>query len=244
MRLIFCIPDQHYPYQDKRAISAVMKVAQDMKPDYFINLGDALDFWQVSSFAKDPTRANTLADDMDEFKRDLDLWNSILPSKCEKVFLMGNHEARLDKFVNEKAPEIKKLVKSVDEYCLLSASGWEVVEYGDLYRIRDILFMHGRHHGKNVGQKMIQHYGTHTVHGHCHSAGLTWHRDAVKDIFSLNCGHLSDQGKQSYLYGGVASWREAFGVIYLPDDPKELPHPLLFTLDNGKCVVNGWEYWA
>lgn len=243
MKLALVQPDTHYPYEDSKAVELLTKVAKDLKPDFFINLGDSLDFYQISKFSKDPARKNGIDEDMDLFRRDHCRISNVLPKKCRKIFIEGNHEARLIKYVWERAPEVASLVRSIDDYCMLTANDWEYFKYGKYFRLGDTLFMHGAHCGLNVGLNQLRKYGLNVVHGHDHAAGITWFRNARDGIFNLNCGHLSNQKEQGYLYAGVANWQLGFGLVEFSDNYYQAwPH--FIPIHNNRCVVYGKEYKA
>ena len=54
------ISDIHFPYQDDKAIKAALDFIKTNPVDTIILNGDILDFYDVSSFDKDPDRINSL----------------------------------------------------------------------------------------------------------------------------------------------------------------------------------------
>jgi len=221
MKLAIICPDIHVPFHDVKATDLLIKVCKALRPDHFICLGDALDFYQLSRFDKDPSRKTTAFDDIEEFKKLFARINGALGDKCKKVFMEGNHEMRFQKWVWANGGDLGKLIPSLREATMLEAIGWEYYAYGKIYRLGDILYMHGDRCGMNVSMNMLRKYGASVVHGHDHGAAVRWFANAKDRMFAMNCGHLSDMSQQEYLYGGVADWTMGFGMIEYTDDYRE-----------------------
>lgn len=238
MKLAVVVPDIHVPYHDIRAIKILCKVIKAIRPEYLIVLGDSLDFYQLSKFDKNPLRKTTVSDDVDEFRDVLMQLDGACPLSTKKVFLEGNHEHRLQKWIWSNATELGKMIPSLESYCGFKDLGWRFFKYGDFYRLGDVLYMHGDRCGMNVSMNMIRKYGCSVVHGHDHGAGIRWFANAVGRMFALNCGHLSDMAQQEYLYGGVADWTSGFGLVEYTDDLK-IASPTFIPIIDDKCMVRG-----
>lgn len=221
MKLAIICPDIHVPFHDVKATNLLIKVCKTLQPEHFICLGDALDFYQLSRFDKDPMRKTSAFDDVDDFKKLFAKLNAALGDRCQKVFMEGNHEMRFQKWIWQNGGDLGKLIPSLREAAMLEALGWEYYSYGKIYRLGDILYMHGDRCGMNVSMNMLRKYGASVVHGHDHGAGIRWFANAKDRMFSMNCGHLSDMNQQEYLYGGVADWTQGFGIVEYSNDYTE-----------------------
>lgn len=241
MKLAVVVPDIHVPYHDVRALKILIKVIKALQPHYLIVLGDSLDFYQLSKFDKDPLRKTSVSDDVTDFRDVLRQLDGACPLKTEKVFLEGNHEHRLQKWIWANATELGKMIPSLEAYCGFKQLGWRFFKYGEFYRLGDVLYMHGDRCGMNVSMNMIRKYGCSVVHGHDHGAAIRWFANAVGRMFALNCGHLSDMKQQEYLYGGVADWTQGFGLVEYSDDLKiAVPH--FIPIIDDKAIVRGVTY--
>lgn len=238
MKLAVVLPDIHVPFHDVRAVKIVIKAIKHLKPDFLIVLGDSLDFYQLSKFDKNPLRKTAVSDDVADFKDLLHQLDAACPLKTEKVFLEGNHEHRLQKWIWANGSDLGKMIPSLEAYCGFKPLGWRFFKYGDFYRLGDTLFMHGDRCGVNVSMAMIRKYGCNIVHGHDHGAAIRWFANAVGRMFALNCGHLSDMSQQEYLYGGVADWIQGFGLVEFSNDFKHA-QPTFIPIVDGKCTVWG-----
>lgn len=89
----------------------INKLAVELQPDVLVHVGDLLDAWQVSDFDKDPSRRDTLQDNIDEAIALLRSIRRALP-KTACYLLEGNHEQRLQRTIwrmNEKQRELARL---------------------------------------------------------------------------------------------------------------------------------------
>jgi UDP-2,3-diacylglucosamine pyrophosphatase LpxH len=241
MKLAIVIPDIHVPYHDAVALKVICKVIKTLAPDYLIVLGDSLDFYQLSKFDKDPLRKTTVSSDVTEFRHVLHRLDGACPMKTEKVFLEGNHEHRLQKWIWSNATELGNMIPSLESYCGFKGLGWRFFKYGKFYRLGPVLYMHGDRCGMNVSMNMIRKYGCSVVHGHDHGAAIRYFANAVDRMWAMNCGHLSDMNQQEYLYGGVADWTTGFGLVEYSND-LTVAHPSFVPIIDGKCHVWGQLY--
>ncbi len=100
--------DTHCPYQDNEVVAAVEKFLEDSQPDYIVYNGDINDFYQVSSFSKDPSRLAHLQDDIDITTAMFKRHREIVPD-AEIIFIEGTHENRWYKYLQDKAPAVSQL---------------------------------------------------------------------------------------------------------------------------------------
>ncbi len=104
LRKAFILPDVHHPFAGK-AYDLALKVAEDIGGwDELVLLGDFCDFYSISSHAKDPSVDRLLRDEIEECNKALDVLEGIFD--CSRVYLEGNHEARLNKFLARQAGEL------------------------------------------------------------------------------------------------------------------------------------------
>ena len=101
---IACLSDIHVPYHCERALAAAVKECRRRKADTLLLNGDALDFYSISRWIKDPRKR--------DFKAELDSAQQLLQwiraqfAKARIVFKVGNHEDRWDHYLWNHAPEI------------------------------------------------------------------------------------------------------------------------------------------
>src|SRR5262249_28538950 len=123
----------------ERAWKLVMKAARQFQPDTVVHMGDLADFYSVSAHSKDPNRVGLLEQELgivQKMRGDLDR----LKHKS-KIFIEGNHEQRLIRYLQDKAPELMGLI-SLDELLKLSANGWEHVPYRSHTKVGKLYLTH------------------------------------------------------------------------------------------------------
>jgi predicted phosphodiesterase len=103
IREILLLSDIHMPYHDEDALrAAVMKGVVD-EVDCVILNGDTLDFHWLSSFDKDPSKPK-MREELEYGRWLMKALRETFP-KAQIYFKIGNHEARLEKWLRLKAPE-------------------------------------------------------------------------------------------------------------------------------------------
>ena len=79
------IPDQHFPIEDKDAISVVLQAIRIVKPDLFINLGDVGEWESVSAWKYKKIKQPPLEYQLPEVDKDIDLYKKGEISKITKT---------------------------------------------------------------------------------------------------------------------------------------------------------------
>ena len=131
------LPDAHTPYHDKRALEALIieKVVPAFTWDTCVVLGDWFDCYAVSDYRKSPRREHSLKKELQVGAAILSRLATVVPWK-RRIFVNGNHEWRLERYLKTNAPALYDLVMKGDHFGI-KAGGWENVPY-----------MEGTHLGK------------------------------------------------------------------------------------------------
>lgn len=129
MKLALVIPDTHRPYHDKKAYNLMMAVAADLKPQEIVILGDYADFYCVSSHSKDPRVLSILTDEVQDVLDGLDELDKAFPG-ANKVFIEGNHEYRLERYLTDKAPALFGVTDTEHLLKLNQRPNWKFRPYG------------------------------------------------------------------------------------------------------------------
>ena len=108
MRKYLIVGDFHCPFHDEKVIKLLYTFIKDLKPDKLYLAGDIIDFWEISKFSKKPLNGTELQKDIDQTYTILEKLRSLMGNN-EIVYLQGNHEFRLEKYLYAKAPEISGL---------------------------------------------------------------------------------------------------------------------------------------
>lgn len=212
---LLLVPDTHCPYHDKKAWKLLMKAAKGFKPDVVAHLGDMADFYSVSAHSKDPARVRHLKDEILETRKlrgDLD---SLNPKR--KIFIEGNHENRLERFLQDKAPELFGLV-SADNLLELSDNGWEYIPYRESTKIGKLYLTHDTGaSGKYTTMRALETYQHSVVIGHHHQFQYMILGDATGEYHvGAQFGWLGDAKQVDYMQQVkiAATWALGFGYGY------------------------------
>lgn len=237
-RILF-VPDTHCPYHDHKAWKLMMNAATAFKPDTIVVQGDLADFYAVSNYSKDPARAGRLDVEVAECNTLLDELDSLGAGK--KIFIGGNHEDRLERYLKDKAPELFAFV-DVSRLFHLSDRGWEYVPYKSSTKIGKLNITHdvgsaGRYNAFRA-LDIFQHP---VATGHTHRMSYVVEGNATgESAVSAQFGWLGDFSKVDYMHRvkALREWALGFGIGYF--NPKSdyvylVPVPIVgYT-----CILEG-----
>ena len=96
--------DLHIPYYDKGALLKAVEYGKKRDVDTILLGGDFMDFYGISFWCKDPNKRKILNEIKDGLKVILFLRETF--PKAKIVYKIGNHEERLKRYVQAKAPEL------------------------------------------------------------------------------------------------------------------------------------------
>jgi hypothetical protein len=210
------------PHEDKRTMRAVEAYMADERWDYYINLGDFMDFNCVSRYVRDLPRqkiGQTIAKDYEAGNAVLDRHCKAARRKnprCEMVLLEGNHDYRIEAHI-DKYPELEGCAE-MENMLKLRERGIEWIRChrdGATYSIGHATFIHGRFTNKYHSYKHCDYYGCNIFYGHTHDVqeyGKVLHGED-KTIKGKSLGCLCDY-KQAYIKGNPTNWQQAFAVFW------------------------------
>lgn len=217
----------HIPNEDKKTLAAVEQYMADEYWDYYINLGDFLDFNCISRFTENlPGRREG-----ETVEKDYQAANAVLDRHCRAArrknknckiyFIEGNHDYRPVAFV-EHDPRLKGTL-DVDKNLRLKERGIKWVRFhskGELIKIGKATFIHGRYTNKYHAFKHVDsYYGWGVFYGHTHDVqeyGKVLH-GYDKTVKGKSLGCLCDYS-QRYLRGSPTNWQQAFSVFWFFKD--------------------------
>jgi predicted phosphodiesterase len=145
---VLVLSDVHVPYHSVDALTACFDYAKGEKPDAVLLNGDAIDFFMLSRFVKDP-KGRSFAHELDAFRKLFEVIATIFD--CKVYFKLGNHEERYDHFLYTKAGELD----GVDEFKLENiikarAEGVEVIGGKRVIKLGDLNVLHGHEFGGSI----------------------------------------------------------------------------------------------
>lgn len=235
MKQYLIIPDLHVPFHDLRYIRIISKVISIIKPYGIVQLGDALDFFQISRFEKDPERKNSIFDDIAIYRQILDVWEKALPPGGEIHQLEGNHEQRLTRYVWAQAREISRAVKPLPELLSLKSKKiiykWHPLKIWSSCKIGDCILHHGHYFNQHVAVSNLTRYPKKLITGHTHRFQFA----ANGERFSATLGHGSNEDMTAHT-PAPTSWQQAFGILTVINSISFFEAVIV---QDGRCVING-----
>lgn len=232
---VLVIPDIHFPEQDDKALGIIKHV---LKVDYFdevIQLGDMLDMYPVSSFSKDPEKVGQgLKEEIRLAKTWLSEVRKLQP-KAKITLVKGNHEARFDRYVIDKAPGLAHLFDYRD---LLGLKELGIRYEEQNYRVGRVCFMHGvlvRGHSAYSAKAHFDKYNMSIIHGHTHRLG-SYYKTNLETTYTVHeLGCLCKLDPDYTKDRGVTDWQQGFGVVYI-DKKSGWFFVVPFPIVNHTCI--------
>lgn len=239
---ILIVPDVHVPYEDKAAVALMMKAAKGFKPDHVVLLGDVIDCYSVSSHSKDPNRAMKLVEEVDATKDFLDDIKGL--GAKNNVFIAGNHCDRLQRYLQDKAPELYNIV-SIPKILELKEKGFKYVPYKHSYKLGKLNFTHDTGTaGRFAHYKSLDAFQSNIIIGHTHRLGYIVEGNANGERhLAAMFGWLGDVNEVDYMHKikAIRDWTLGFGIGYL-DKKTGVVYVQPVPIINGTCLVEGKLY--
>ena len=208
---ILCIPDMHVPYHHPDALAFLEEVRDMYEPTLVVNLGDLMDFHNISFHNSDPDLYNA-GDELDEARGYIAELEEAFPD----MYIIGsNHgDLPLRKFVAAGLP--KGLLRSYNEIYDVG-EGWKFVP--DLTirckgrDIPDLYFAHGiRKNALQVAQQRGQRFSC----GHFHeNFELRYAGNPNSLIWAMMCGCLIDKKSLAFGYNKLNLNRPILGAAVI-----------------------------
>lgn len=227
------ISDIHYPFEDKKAIKAMLQFIKLHKVQTIILNGDILDMYDVSSFDKSPERINSLQKELNKAKALFKELRRILP-EAEIVFVKGNHEFRLERYLM-KHPELFSL-DCLKLPKLLGLDEFDIKYYDKHYKLGPLKITHGsvvRKFSAYTAHAEMDKHDTSGISGHTHRLGVFYKQTPSRYMAWYESGCLCDiepeyvnspDWQQGFIYGYVD--KESFAVTPIPIVDGKVKHPL------------------
>lgn len=191
----------------------------DFKPDEVVYLGDFWDAYSVSTHEKNPLRDPRLL--KDELKEGRDLLDEIEETaKAKKyVFMQGNHENRIERYISGNAPKLGGLFSSREILCIPTYYGYFPYGQENYYRIGKLTVTHGYLAGENPAASTVKKFRSSVIMGHVHKL-QEYHISNIhgEDWVGICAGWLGDQRTAAEYIKGVSDWSLGFVVSWHKDN--------------------------
>lgn len=253
IRTTLVVPDLQMPFHDPLALKKIVQVAETVQPDQIVQVGDLIDFPQVSRWTKGTVGeyTETLQEHIDQVRDEFFSPMRRVAPKATFLWKAGNHDQRIYDYVKKYGYPLKSLRA-------LSMENLFELEKFDVEYVRDIRIisthtklLHGHENGgyaPNISawkNKYRLKHGSqfNYVFGHTHTPGLdSWafgENGTVKNRWIMNAGSIMDPHHATYLADGSPDWTMSFG--FLRDDGKAT-YPDMIFMSNRKFYFEGERY--
>ena len=236
MSLILPFGDCHVDdEQDLGRFDTAGQFILDKRPDHIVMMGDFLTLNCLSAWDNDKRakmEGRRYASEIDAGNEALDRLlkpmvqynkrrrkNKSKQYRPNMVFLLGNHEDRLDRYL-ERDPTFAGTV-SIEKDLRLRARGFTTVPYREYYYIDDIGFTHIPHNksapisGVDITRKAQAVTVKSVVFGHTHEQHLSHiHKEGMPHLQdTYNCGCFFDK-KEDYVHGKVTNYWRGLSLLH------------------------------
>jgi len=213
------LSDVHIPYHDTNTIRRAVEEARRVGVAGVLLNGDTLDFYQLSKFSRDPSKAR-VKDEIEKGRQFLAWIRSQFP-KSRLIFKEGNHDERLKTYLADRSPELFDL-DDLQLVNLLRAreTGTEWVADKRAVHLGKLPVFHGHEFSKGQGVNparwlFLQTTSTGAL-GHFHRTSE--HHEHSYDgrlhgVWSFGCACFLKP-----LYAPNNKWNHGYGIVELSVD--------------------------
>jgi len=232
------LSDIHIPFYDKQATLCALKYGEHLGADTILLNGDVADFFALSFWQNDP-RKRDFPEEIKAVKEFLGCVRGAFP-KSKIIYKLGNHEERMIRYMQVKAPELLGLPEFEIESVLgLKDNGIQLVKDNRPIKFGMLNIIHGHEYRFAISNPVNPARGlflrgkVHAVCGHFHQSSQHTERALDQQVLGTwSTGCLCDLHPE---YRPINNWNHGFMVV---DTDKQGA----FEVGNLR-VVNGTAYY-
>lgn len=224
MKRCLVIPDTHRPFHDRRAYDLMMQVATSVKIDGVYLLGDYADFYNVMFHEKDPDIIVDFDAEVVDVNDGLDEIDKLFP-RAQKVYIEGNHEYRLTRYLRKNVPALYNITDSAKLFEINKRKYWNWIPYGPTQKVRVMKSkLWARHEpttsGTHVAHNTVVKCGTSVIFGHTHriQESQIVHMNG-ENHRGINPGWLGNKNLPVFDYvKDHHQWALGFSIVHILED--------------------------
>jgi hypothetical protein len=207
--------DIHIPFHEPRAIESAIKYGQAQGVTGILFNGDlqdcaAVSFWPSKRKRDFDKEVEVLIDFLDFIEHEFPV--------AQKVWLPGNHEYRLPRYYQQKAPELIGLpLLSIDSVLGLEFRGIEMLDYKQIVMAGKLPIVHGDQfpfisRSVNPARGLFMRTKSWALCSHCHTTSEHTEKNIHGKILTTwSTGCLCDLSPDYFPYGN--NWNFGFAVV-------------------------------
>ena len=207
---IVSLHDWHVPYHDEKAVMCQLQFCKSIQPDEII-LHELHDFYALSRFNKNPSRACQLQDEIDEVFTLLQRLREYCPNAKIRI-LKANHTDRLLRYLWSNATALYG-IRALELPMLFRLAELDI-SYQPNYCYKGTLFKHGhvvRQQSAYTANAEYMREGTSGMSGHSHRGGCFYRTVRGGSYCWIEGGCACDLSPE-YIQDDVANWQHGLGV--------------------------------
>jgi len=253
---IMTMSDTHGHFVDLFAFEVFLDSVKRIQPDIIVLAGDIPDFYKISPFKKDPSRALSLQDEIDFIKNEMLRRIREAAPSAQIDWIWGNHEQWLFKYICGQAPALSSLdslkfaklfdldaleINLIANPTFLTSDRRAGHAYGYKVYSNCLTITHGKstaiHHAVNESRK----YQMCGISGHDHNHQMfTWRvPDGLKWWDSM--GSMCRNELAEDFVPDITKWNKSFSICHIH---KGVPYPEPVLIIGGFAMVGGVRYTA
>jgi predicted phosphodiesterase len=202
------ISDTHFPYANEEALSKVMALIKKERPTHVVQIGDLLDQYALSRYARDVNLSTPKSELERGRKQAAKMWKDIqkIVPRAKCIQLLGNHDLRAQKRLMERLPEMESLVDIAALYRFPKVT--TLKSDRDSITIDGVVYVHG---WLSKSLDHAKHFNKPVVHGHRHRGAV----ETQGKLWSMDVGFLGDERLLpfSYTMNKVTNWTLGCGIV-------------------------------
>lgn len=240
--------DNHSPYMCMDSHRAVYAFAKDKKPKNHVHIGDCLDLYSISRWAKDDFKGQVDEPIRDAFVQLGQHFNTVakINPKSTIYWILGNHDDRIEKFAR-KHPAWWGILNDISELlryygkCTADVKIVKLELPEDDFMIGKMHFCHGYYTNKYCAAKHVEEYEDNVCHGHSHTIQMfSKSRKGVPRV-GISVGHLMNSEGMKYMKAQPSRAVRGFGYMEHIEPSGQFTFHLL-PIVGGKFIFDGKVY--
>lgn len=186
--------DIHLPYHNIESITAAISYFKNEKIDALLLNGDTIDCYSLSRFSKDPKKRD-FKYELDTLKAFVEILDKELGAKI--FFKIGNHEVRYERFLQEKAHELRGVEEfEFSNIIKARANGIDIIDSNRYMKLNSLNGIHGHEYiggisaPVNVARGLYLRGKVSAFQGHNHSTSEHTESDMngkITTTWSIGC---------------------------------------------------------
>lgn len=249
MTKILVMSDQQIPFQDPVTADLMVDFAKTLQPDVIVHAGDLLDFPDLTTkYHRRTATYHHVDEEIGEAQAYVERFGRAVPGVIQRL-TPGNHEARLELYVEEQADALAPLLDGPLSLQTLLGPQIEVVgsylEGTAVVQVGGLRIMHGYFHGKNAAEQHYRRYGS-TVFGHVHRPVTYAESNADGDHMAWGIGCMCNTAgpnkPPAKASGSILNYTQGFAVVAVDDETGVYTVHNVPIIDHAFVWVDGQRY--